>query len=242
MKTCEEDQRFRANILKEIRESKKQVEQDNEENELIEKADPLKVKKITKDQVDLLGSEMLYHRINRNLMELKFEAFFAKEQFRLFMWRMQFWYDKFGLPSFIAPYQIAMNFESLTALVCSTDRNPTHIRANITLSHCARVRFDAEWTLEPRTLKQHGLTFGDIAHMIVAKHRLGAPSLVETAMKTVLLHQLPMHDIPKELQLKATQGLYGPQDSIPDNLSLVGRNLFGQLKSSWYSQKGVGKK
>ena len=43
-----------------------------------------RVKDLTKAQIDLLGSEALYHRINRNLESDKFEPLFAQDQFSLF--------------------------------------------------------------------------------------------------------------------------------------------------------------
>ena len=46
--------------------------------ELRKEADPEKIASAVSQQVELLGSQSLYERINTNFKEMKFEAFLAK--------------------------------------------------------------------------------------------------------------------------------------------------------------------
>ena len=45
---------------------------------------------IRQQQIQLLGSEEMYKRVNENLKNMKFEAHFAQEQTKLFHWREEF--------------------------------------------------------------------------------------------------------------------------------------------------------
>jgi len=241
--------------------------------ELLKKTDPAAVEEVVNEQIELLGSELLYKRINSNLLEHKFEAFFAKEQFKLFAWRKKFFFRKFGIRKFgsidetgvnwisfhqfyqfdTVPYQITMNFKEVTARACSTDYRPNNgsyvfFENDHELSSTAMAMFDTvnlsddsdlsddcdcdyecEWySWMSWNLVSSGINFKDVAHMIMALHRIGPCTLLESAMKTVLLHRLPIHDIPKELQQKALHGLYSEnvEDPVPSDLSRLGRRYF----------------
>jgi len=241
-------------------------------NKLLEKTDPAAVKAVVNEQVELLGSQLLYQRINNNFLEQKFEAFFAKEQFKLFTWRKNFFYRKFGniydggwqnwvtfgsnntLYSYIfytVPYNITMNFNEVMALVCSTDYSQHNGSCvffvnNKELSSRASAMFNpkpiSDWnqaTLSfmplPSNEKENGIIFKDVAHKIMALHGIGPCTLLESAMKTVLLHHLPIQDIPKELQQKALLGLYSDnvRVPVPSNLSPVGFRLFCRYRDEF---------
>jgi len=224
---------------------------------LLKKTDPAAVEEVVNEQIELLGSELLYKRINSNLLEHKFEAFFAKEQFKLFAWREKFFFRKFGSIdetelnwiSFqkinelgssefdTVPYQITMNFKEVTALACSTDYRPNNgsyvfFENDRQLSSTAMAMFDPFnfYSTEEMNwnLVSSGINFKGAAHMIMALYRIGPCTLLESAMKTVLLHRLPIHDIPKELQQKALHGLYSEnvEDPVPSDLSRLGRRYF----------------
>jgi len=225
---------------------------------LLKKTDPAAVEEVINEQIELLGSELLYQRINNNLLEHKFEAFFAKEQFKLYTWREKFFYRKFGdingtWMNWITwgsddsyhfetvPYHITKNFKEVTALACSTDYRPNNgsyvfFENDDELSSTAKAMFDPEklsneyysCSLDKDELEYSGINFRGVAHMIMALHRIGPCTLLESAMKTVLLHRLPIHDIPKELQQRALQGLYSEdlRAPVPGNLSRLGRRYF----------------
>jgi len=251
---------------------------------LLKKTDPAAVEEVINEQIELLGSELLYQRINNNLLEHKFEAFFAKEQFKLFAWREKFFFRKFGsiddddgMMGWISfqkielgsteaefdtvPYQITMNFKEVTALACSTDYRPNNgsyvfFENDQELSSTAMAMFDpvnlnddngcndlsddcdCDYECECFLLNidtgmnwnlvSSGINFKGAAHMIMALYRIGPCTLLESAMKTVLLHRLPIHDIPKELQQKALHGLYSEnvEDPVPSDLSRLGRRYF----------------
>merc|ERR1719319_223879 len=86
-------------------------------------------------------------------------------------------------------------------------------------------------------LEENGMSFSDCAHIIAAIHRVGPCSLLEIAMKAVLLHDLPLKEIPKALQKKAKEGLYSLEDPVPNNLSLAGQNLFLKFRNNWIESK-----
>jgi len=256
-------------------------------NKLLEKTDPAAVEELVNEQIELLGSELLYHRINNNFLELKFEAFFAKEQFKLFTWRENFFYNKFGniydgtLQNWITcgaltmnnfnnyifetvPYHITMNFNEVMALACSTDYRPYNgsyvfFENDKELSSRASAMFNPKpisiWNQATLSLMlsrswysllknelENGIIFKDVAHKIMALHGIGPCTLLEAAMKTVLLHHLPIQDIPKELQQKSRLGLYSDdvRDPVPSNLSQVGWTLFCRYRDEFSAVSGDG--
>ena len=54
-----------------------------------------KLEIVRQQQVELLGSEQMYKRVNDNLKNLKFEAHFTLEQSKLFRWREKFFVSIF---------------------------------------------------------------------------------------------------------------------------------------------------
>ena len=111
-----------------------------EMQKLIAAADKEKIEQVKQRQIDLLGSSKLYERINRNLKETKFEAYFAGEQFKLYSWRKDFFREQFPHGSWFTllgveedevvnevndvddftfaavPFQITQHFDSVVAL------------------------------------------------------------------------------------------------------------------------------
>jgi len=197
---------------------------------------------IKEQQVNLLGSARLYQRVHMNLLQHKFEPFFASEQFKLYAWRQEFFNCKFGHYDhsshvyvarcfYTVPYQITKNFHTLAK----------ELAQSLNLSSKANIKFDKDFMdynfMDKDKLEKNGMSFSDCAHLIVANHRVGPCSLLETAMKAVLLHDLPLKEIPKELQKKAKEGLYSLEDPVPNNLSLAGQNLFMKFRNNWIESK-----
>ena len=115
---------------------KKRYEAIKRNSEMMNRADKTEIEVQVKAQVELLGSKELYNRISSNLKDHKFEPFFIKEQYKLFQWREQFFYKKFGHysdgrniwftegaddshGSYTVPYQITKNFENILMISCS---------------------------------------------------------------------------------------------------------------------------
>ena len=97
-------------------------------------------------------------------------------------------------------------------------------------------------SLDKDELEYSGINFRGVAHMIMALHRIGPCSLLESAMKTVLLHRLPIHDIPKELQQKALQGLYSDdvKGPVPSNISSLGWRYFCRYRDEFSAMSDDG--
>jgi len=274
------------------------------------------VKEAVQEQINLLGSEKLYQRINNNLSKHKFEAFFAEEQFKLYAWRAEYFFNNFGPlgqrntsgvltwhsdggnlldvdgnfdEGDIVPYQITKNFDMVMALACSPEQNVNantsiYFKSDLYLSYNAEDMFNPVVNLnrvdgeEEAAIvdiyEDRGMSFGDVAHMIVATHRTGvfgrgpgsldsllmcavfrdlpeagktriatvrdAPkspcSLLESSMKAILLHDLPLGDLPKTLQKKAREGLYSLEDSVPTDLTSEGRRLYNFFRDYFIEQ------
>ena len=54
-----------------------------------------KLESVRQQQIELLGSEQMYKRVNNNLKNMKFEPHFAQEQSKLFQWRYEFFWKHF---------------------------------------------------------------------------------------------------------------------------------------------------
>jgi len=216
-------------------------------NELARHADPDAIQNIINQQIELMGSELLYRRINRNLRLHKFESIFAREQCKLYSWREEFFYQFCGHdPShhdYITPYHITRNFNLVTALVCSENDQQVsnslagYFEENQEQACNARV-YDRDGmevcSTDKDDLDYVGLGFNDGAQMIMALHRKGPSSLMEIAMKTVFLHDLPLEETPKkEVQNVALYGFYSVQDPIPSNLTSRGQDLFKDLRTEF---------
>ena len=260
-------------VKKRIEEQEKKRDDAISQNlERINKADKTEVEDLVKAQIELLGNRELYYRISSNLEDHKFEPFFLKEQYKLFQFREDFFYDKFGSYTEgrniwftdgaddshgfdTVPYQITKNFENIMKFSCFKDfgkstSSPIYLENDEMLSNEANLRFNKILTMDEdylreivfdKVLEETCLNFGDVAHMIVAEYSTAPPTLLEIAMKTVLLHKIPLHDEAQELPCKAVcctdlkqkalHGLYkSSDDDIPANLSAIGQKLFEELK------------
>ena len=83
------------------------------------------------------------------------------------------------------------------------------------------------------------LGFNDAAQMIMAVHRVGPCSLFESALKATVINDLSLEEVPKEIQKKASHGVYNLGDDIPENLTQKGKHLFRRLKGQYEDETGL---
>jgi len=232
---------------RECKEKRRQLRQLRKQ--FIKEADPTAVQAIVNEQVALLGSDLLYQRINRNLKQHRFESVFAHEQCKLYTWREDFFYKLCGQePShfdFRMPYHITRNFDAVTALFLSDKlqgKPVDYFEENQDQSSNARV-FDKEGmeiiAVDMQDLEDVGLGFNDAAQMILALHRKGPCSLLEAALKAVALHDLPLNEVPREVRKKALQGMYELDDQVPDCLSHTGKQLYQMLRTRFLMETAL---
>jgi len=228
-------------------------------NEITKEVDNEEVQTLIEDQIELFsGNKLLYERMDNNLKEHKFESLFAKEQMMLFEFRKAFFYEFCGrrpsLYDHTTPFHITKNFEVVLAMVCSTSDllNTTRLHNPSCPDDCKCLveyfeedeeessiasLFDREdmatIAKNRHYLEGFELGFNDAAQMIMAVHRVGPCSLFESALKATVLNDLSLEEVPKEIQKKASQGLYQLEDDIPKNLTPRGKQLFGRLKAQY---------
>jgi len=248
------DADIEAQVKAEIQRMKtRRVEAELKNNELVTFTDHAKVDKIKSDQIEVVGSLKLYERINRNFKLEQFEPFFAKEQFDLYRWREDFFHNSFPEEEWFTdgaddshafdtvPYQITKNFQHVVALACSP-RNKlerVYFSNDEIASDKARKLFDSNTVmyndsfLDKESLEDENLTYSDAAHVIVAVFQSAPLKLEQLAMKQVLVHQMPLEELPKELQTKAVIGMFDLSDNIPDYVNDQGRETFEILRSNF---------
>ena len=101
-----------------------------------------------------------------------------------------------------------------------------------TLFDMNTVMYD-ETFLDKEFLEAEGLSFSDAAHVIVAVFQSGPVKLEQLAMKTVIEHQIPVEDVPKELKFKAVMGMHDARDDIPQYINDQGRETFKILRTNF---------
>jgi len=223
-------------------------------DELVATIDKDKVEKIKSEQVEVVGSLKLYERINRNFMQENFEPIFAKEQFDLYKWREDFFHSSFpgrcwftdggdDKHSFdTVPYQITKNFQKVLDLACSNrncELDRVYFENDEIASARARDLFDISTVmyrnsfLDKNSLEYEDLSYSDAAHVIVAVYQSSPLKLEHLAMKKVLEHEMPLDELPEELQDKAEIGMFDESDDIPDYINDQGREAFEILRRSF---------
>ena len=218
------DAEVEAEMQKMSLEEKAEEEALRENGKLIAAADKEKIEQVKQRQIDLLGSSKLYERINQNLKLTKFEAYFAREQFKLYRWREDFFHEQFPDGSWFTsgsddshsfdtvPFQITQHFESVVALSTSQRSSDVEIYFENDYFESVRARhlFDSNtwkmnllYYLEPESLEDNGLSFSDALHIIAAVFPAQPLKLEHLAMKKTLETKVPLDEIPRELQEKA---------------------------------------
>merc|ERR1719219_2366978 len=219
--------------------------------------DPEKISTAVSQQVALVGSQSLYEKINTNFREGKFEAFFAKEHFDLYRWRVDYFYSQFGqygdedicwlTTGFddshcvdTVPYQITRNFDEVLALACAP--RPTLSRLiffenDETLSSRARDlyhRYSVIDNLRCRDDYFSGtiahLTYSDALHVILAAFQNKPLSLKYYAMKKVLKFDMEIKDLPLQLKVKAEEGFFTSSDEIIPFIDEEGRKTLKEVE------------
>ena len=216
-------------------------------------ADKEKIEQVKQRQIDLLGSAKLYERINQNLKLTKFEAYFAREQFKLFSWREDFFHEQFPDGSWFTsgsddshsfdtvPFQITQHFESVVAL--STSQRSSDVKIYFENDECraarARNLFDSNTVmymdnfLEPESLEDHGLRFSDALHIIAAVFPAQPLKLEHLAMKKTLETKVPLDEIPRELQEKAARGMFSFCEQVEPFIYDQGKEVLEILKNKF---------
>jgi len=248
------DADIEAQVKEEIEKMKmRRADAELKNKRLVEATDTTQVDKVVADQIKVVGSAKLFERISKNFEEVKFEPFFAKEQFDLYSWREDFFHSSFPEENWFTdggddshefdtvPYQITKNFDAVVALACSprATHDKVYFRCDEIASAKARTLYDSntvmynEEFLDKDFLEEEGLRYSDAAHVIVAVFQSGPLKLEHLAMKTVLEHKIPLEDVPKELKVKAVTGMYDGVDDIPECINDQGRETFEILKSNF---------
>ena len=192
-------------------------------SKLIETADLDRIELVRQQQIELLGSELLYERVNKSFKLLRFEAYFASEQFKLYTWREDYFHEQFEEDSWFTsgaddsysfdtvPFQITQHFDDVVAMACShrDHTEKVYFENNECKAAKARELFDSNTVkymdnfLEPESLEDHGLSFGDALHIIAAAFPSQPLKLEHIAMKKTLEIQVPLTVLPRALQEKA---------------------------------------
>jgi len=80
---------------------------------------------------------------------------------------------------------------------------------------------------------QLGLTFSEVAHMIVEFFHNGPKKLEELAIKTILIESVSIKTLPKSIQKKFVFGMYSVTDDVPANLSDHGKKIFKKARKAF---------
>jgi len=223
-----------------------------------------KIDNIKAQQVDVLGSKRLYERIHKNFLELKFERFFVEEQFKLYDWREDFFHKHFPFPPdkernnwYTDGGDDTHAFDTLALNVTQYFDKVVQLACTVTVKNREdKVWFDADEEISNKVhslysahyvehgvgiefcykedLKKLGLTFNDAAHSIVAIYQISPLKLEHLAIKKVLEYDISLHDVPKEIQIKAAVGMFnGEDEDIPDYISQQGKEIFQFLRKEF---------
>jgi len=219
-------------------------ESDENHQRIAVKACPLDIFKVRCDQVKLVGSERIYKIVNRGLRNHTFEPYFAKEQFQLYAWRVNFFKKKFNMLPYwtcrgdykehdylTVPHQITQNFDYVTELACS----------KLKLTEAIFFKWNKESSYEAMRLFdvydygfpcgwfnfRQKLRFSEKIHMICGAFPNGPRTLEEQSMKRVLEYDIDLEPLPTELVFKSESGMY---DCIkifkrPDFLTKEGKRI-----------------
>lgn len=251
------DAEIEAQVRAEIEKMKfRRTEAEKENAILIESTDQERVLRIKELQVELLGgSEKLFERINHNLQISKFEAYFAREQFKLFSWREDFFHEQFSDDTWFTdgaddshsfdtvPFQITQNFDNVVALACAHKNPGSKIYFENDEGKSARARnlFDSNTVmymdnfLEPESLEDHGLSFTDALHIIAAVFSNKPLKLEHLAMKKTLELKVSLEELPRELKEKAAKGMFITSDQVEDFIDEQGKETLEILKTNFQS-------
>lgn len=212
---------------------------------------------VRQEQIELLGSEALYERVNTSFKLLRFEPAFAREQIKLFKWRKNYFHKQFkdrwttdGADDSHAfdtvPFQITQHFEEVVAKA-NPKRDPhddTYFDNNELKSHKATSMFDfryIEFCMRdvPRWLKDHrDLTYSDALHIIAAAYQSQPLSLEQMAMKKVLEIQVPLTVLPRTLQEKAVKGMFHSSEEVEQVIDDEGKQTLAIFDKNVEMLKG----
>ena len=87
--------------------------------------------------------------------------------------------------------------------------------------------------LEKDFLDSNNLSFSDAAHVIVTVFQSSPLKLEHLAMKKVLEYDLPLSEVPTELEEKSTTGMFNLNDEIPDYINDEGKETYEILQKNY---------
>ena len=190
---------------------------------------------VRQEQIDLLGSEALYERINQSLKMLKFDPFFAEEQLLLYFWRFFDYFEKeFGerYTSILSISVVILITQHFDEVVARTDpyrdsypldyfeenESSATVRKTVRLFDIRYIKdvLNSRKVLSRRGMKFLGMSVSDVLHMIAAAYRNDTKPLTleHLAMKKALETQAPLTRLPRVLQEKAAKGWFQTSDQV----------------------------
>ena len=219
-----------------------------------------KLESVRQQQIELLGSEQMYKRVNINLKNMRFEPHFAQEQSKLFHWRMKFFREHFPLRDYdgeaearwtcnvnitqhwpkVATFAFCFPpaqrncFGALKVLRPSFDSSEED---TIMASYLYEREYVGGNVLENgnlslRALKACDLTMKDVFHKFVSDYATEPLKLKDLALKNVMAYELPLDELPKEVQEPVEKGLFTKISDIEKMLSEEGKRRLAGIRET----------
>ena len=214
-----------------------------------------KLEYVRQQQIELLGSEQMYKRVNDNLKNLRFEAHFAQEQSKLFRWRVDFFWKHFPLREYDGEnescWSCNLNITLLwprvaTFAFAQPQKNrfgdPYTYRPSFDCSveetYMASYLYEREYVsgivmediVSPSDLKGYGLTMSGVLHQFVSDYSKEPLKLVHLALKNAMAYGLPLDQLPQTLQQRAEKGLFTKISDIEKMLSAEGKQRLAGIR------------
>jgi len=247
------DHEFEESFVKAFMDRRQKMKDEGEfkAQEMSERTDRQAVISVREEQVKLLGGcELLYDKVHSNLKTLRFDPYFAKEQFKLYTWREEFFNAKFPDDTWYTdgaddshsfdtiPYQISVLWDKLVPLACCPNKaqdGAVYLENDEMASHRAKMLFwENNYDEYGDSFLEEGISFSDMAHMVEALYSCAPPKLEQLALKACRVFSLPLEEAPASVQQKAVEGFWhGNMDPSPQ-LSVEGVEKFNSLKQQYY--------
>ena len=202
------------------------------EKDQLKYVDFKKLENVRQQQVELLGSEQMYKRVNDNLKNLKFEAHFAQEQSKLFHWREEFFWKHFPLKEpysendscWTHAYNITQLWPRVATFACCFppprknrfgqtwtframfdcgSEMDTYIASHLYQKHYLCGVVLEDSVWTPKDLKEYGLNMKDVFHLFVSDYSTEPLKLKDIALKNAMAYGLSLEQIPKTIKERA---------------------------------------
>ena len=182
------------------------------------------------DQIRAASGSVKIFNLIKNSFTAPPHIYFMKEQFSLYMWRKQFFLSHFPEGSWTTDcnfgcgktgfgpeahnmaaihFNITENFDHVLKLAFSDCKPDPLTFPTDYFSPWFHNKFEWNMADEQDVLqKLSTLEFSVAVHTICVLYGSSPPSLLQTAMRRVLELGMSLDNIPREVQIKATRGLY----------------------------------